>query len=147
LKYNSELEEEECRLDIAEDIRIEAANYQSMAMGVATLLQLAAVLEGKVTFPHISISDKPDYAYRTVLIDMARFWQPVETLKETINMMWLYKIKYLQLHLTDHERFTFPLDEYPDLKTINEKGSREYYTIEELHDLVEYARQPDRQWL
>lgn len=77
-EYNQGLKEEEYRPDIADDIRAEAANYQSMAMGVATLLQLATVSKGNVTFPNISISDKPDYGFRIVLLDLARFWQSGE---------------------------------------------------------------------
>lgn len=141
LNYDLRLKEEEYRLDIAGGIRVEAANYNSMALGVATLLQLASASEGRMTFPKISILDEPDYGYRTVLLDLARFWQPIETIKETINMLWFYKIRYLQLHLTDHESFTFPLKEYPDLKMLNKNGSRRYYTIEELNDLVAYAKQ------
>ena len=140
-RYNPSFDEEEYHLTIGDNILIEAPDYQSMAMGVATLVQMASVTGRKVVFPYVSITDKPSYGYRSVMLDLARSWHPVETIKETIDLLWFYKTRYLHLHLSDNRRFTFPLDEFPELKTINEDGSREYYTIEELTELVEYARQ------
>ncbi|AUP78697.1 family 20 glycosylhydrolase [Flavivirga eckloniae] len=142
LGYNKTLKEEAYHLNIEKKKAfIEAANYNSLAMGTATLLQLITVKKGQVILPNISISDEPDYKYRSVMLDLARFWHPTETIKETIDLLWLYKIKYLHLHLSDNRRFTFPLEGFPELQRFDEKGSREYYTIEELKELVAYAKQ------
>ncbi|TGV04613.1 beta-N-acetylhexosaminidase [Flavivirga rizhaonensis] len=140
LGYDNNLGEEEYKLIIEKKVHIEASNYNSAAMAAATLMQLINITEDQVGFPNISISDKPDYKYRSVMLDLARFWHPMETVKEIIDLLWFYKIKYLHLHLSDNRRFTFPLDAFPNLKTVNEDGSREYYTLEELEYLVEYAR-------
>ncbi|TRX61684.1 family 20 glycosylhydrolase [Fulvivirga sp. M361] len=140
LEFNDSFKEEEYYLDVCENIKIEASNYSGLAMGTATILQLFTLSKDKIVLPRVSVYDKPDYDYRSVMLDLARFWHPVETIKETIDLLWFYKIKYLHLHLSDNRRFTFPMDDFPDLKTLNKDGSREYYTIEELKDLVEYAR-------
>lgn len=141
LNYNKNLEKEAYTLNVKKGVSIEAANYNSLAMGTATLVQLINVKDDEVTLPNISISDKPDYEYRSVMLDLARFWHPTETIQETIDLLWLYKIKYLHLHLSDNKRFTFPLEGFPELKSFDEKGARQYYTIEELKALVEYAKQ------
>lgn len=141
LGYNKKLKEEAYHLNIEKRVFIEAANYNSLAMGTATLLQLVNIEKGQASLPNISISDEPDFKYRSVMLDLARFWHPMETIKETIDLLWLYKVKYLHLHLSDNKRFTFPLEDFPELKSFDEKGSREFYTIEELKELVEYAKQ------
>ena len=141
LAYNSELQGEEYHLEVSGNVHIKAASYGALAMGAATFVQLFTISDSKLILPEVVIRDRPVYGYRSVMLDLARFWHPVETIKETIDLLWFYKIKYLHLHLSDNRRFTFPMDEFPRLKTIKEDGSREYYTIEELKHLVEYARQ------
>jgi hexosaminidase len=139
LSLDSSLEGEEYKIDIDKNIVLSAGNYKALSSAAASLIQLINQDKKKFTLPHLSIVDKPDYDYRAVMLDLARFWHPVETIKETIDLLWYYKIPYLQLHLSDNRRFTFPMDEYPDLKKIMDDGSREYYTKEELTKLVKYA--------
>ena len=141
LSFNPELEKEAYFLEVSDHVKIAAANYNSMAMGLASLFQLTKASNNQLSLPKVSVSDQPDYSYRIVMLDLARFWHPVETIKETIDLLWFYKIPYLHLHLSDNRRVTFPMEEFPDLKTIREDGSREYYTLEELEDMVEYAKQ------
>ena len=141
LLLNKELEEEEYILEINEVVNLSARNYSSLAFGVSSLLQLFNFEKSSLEIRHSVIIDKPEYNYRAVLLDLARFWHPVDVVEETIDLLWLYKIRYLHLHLSDNRRMTFPLEDYPDLKTINAKGKREYYLKEELEELVEYARQ------
>jgi len=128
-------------LIISDEIRIVASNYNAVAAGLSSVMQLMNPAKKGIKLQKVTISDQPDFEYRSVMLDLARFWNPVETIKETIDLLWFYKIRYLHLHLSDNERFTFPLDEFPDLKIVKEDGTREYYTIDELNDLVEYARQ------
>ncbi|MDX2415695.1 MAG: family 20 glycosylhydrolase, partial [Bacteroidales bacterium] len=132
---------EEYELKISENASLYASGYNSVAFGLSSLVQLMRMGGKEISLPRLSIKDKPAYEYRAVLIDLARFWHPVESVEETIDLLWFYKIRYLHLHLSDNRRMTFPLDDYPELKTINADGGREYYTREELDKLVEYARQ------
>ncbi|MCG8307198.1 MAG: family 20 glycosylhydrolase [Cytophagales bacterium] len=134
------LASEHYRLIVSEEIRITASSYNSIAMGLSTLIQLMNPDTETIALKKVIISDKPDFGYRSVMLDVARFWHPIETIKETVDLLWFYKIRYLHLHLSDNRRFTFPMDEFPKLKTVNNDGAREYYTIDELRDLVEYAR-------
>ncbi len=141
LALDENLAGEAYRLEVSESVRVEAAQYHAMARGVATLTQLLSDSAPYVALPYVHIEDDPDYPFRTAMLDLARFWHPVSTIEETLDLLWFYKVPYLHLHLSDNRRFTFPLDRFPDLKTVKEDGSREYYTREELDHLVEYARQ------
>ena len=132
---------EEYKLNIQEAIELNASNYNSMALGLASLVQSFTISNNKLLAPKMSIADKPDFAYRAVMLDVARMWHPVETLKETIDLLWMYKVPYLLLHLSDNRKVTFPFDRYPKLQMLHEDGSRWYYTKKELNDLVEYAKQ------
>lgn len=140
-EIEEDLEDEEYTLEVAEHINIKASNYNSLALGLSSLVQLITIENDAVLVSKVNITDQPEHEYRSVMLDLARFWHPVETIKETIDLLWLYKVKFLVLHLSDNRRVTFPLDKYPDLKTVNPDGTREYYTIEELNSLVAYGKQ------
>lgn len=72
-----------------------------MALGTATLLQLLQAGPKGVSVPRITIEDSPHSAYRGLLVDVARSRHGIDTLKQCVELCRLYKIRYLQLHLTD----------------------------------------------
>ncbi|MBI3817269.1 MAG: family 20 glycosylhydrolase [Planctomycetes bacterium] len=78
-------------------------------------------------------------AYSGLLIDVARKYHSISTLKQLVELCRIYQVRYLQLHLTDDQAFTFPSAAYPKLTTRNEHGGPAY-TLEELRDLESYAR-------
>jgi hexosaminidase len=86
----------------------------------------------------MSISDGPAVEYRGLMIDVARQYHSTASLKRIVQLCRLYKIRYLQLHLTDDQSFMFPSKAYPQLATQNQHGGKTY-TIAELKDLVAYA--------
>ena len=89
----------------------------------------------KGIFPLVNIKDKPDSEYRGLLIDLARMWHDVPTLKNIIDLASFYKIKYLQLHLSDDQSFTFPSEIFPKLATPDRP-----YSKKDFRDLVKYAK-------
>ena len=88
--------------------------------------------------PRLTIKDQPHSAYRGLLIDVARQYHGVATLRQCVQLCRLYKIRYLQLHLTDDQAFTFPSQAYPRLATQN-WGGGPAYTRKELEELESYA--------
>jgi hexosaminidase len=86
----------------------------------------------------MSVTDEPAVEYRGLLIDVARQYHSITSLKQAVQLCRLYKIRYLQLHLTDDQSFMFPSRTYPQLATQNHHGGQTY-TLEELKDLVAYA--------
>ena len=117
---------------------VRGGDYAAVAMGTVTLLQAMRVEGGKATLPGLAVSDRPASPYRGLLIDVARQWHSVDVLEQLIVMCRLYKIRYLQLHLTDNESFTFPSRAFPQLATVS-KGKRRHYTPAELKALVRFA--------
>jgi hexosaminidase len=134
LAIDKRLGAEAYELDVGDRAVVKGGSYKGVVWGLVTLLQSANVENGRVVVPHMTIADRPHAEYRGLLIDLARQWHPIETVKQAVVLCHWYKIGYLQLHMTDHESWTFPSKVYPNLATPGR-----HYTREELRDLDEYA--------
>ena len=131
------LGEEHYVLTVADRVVIRGGDYRAVAWGTVTLLQ--AIGPGRqLRLPRMKIDDRPSLPYRGLLVDVARKWHPVETLRPLVEMCRLYKIKFMQLHLNDQQSFTFPSTAFPQLRS-SYRGQRRTYTLEELRGLVRYA--------
>jgi hexosaminidase len=132
MEIDEKLGAEEYILRVTENIYLSGGSYNAVAMGMTTLLQSISP-EG--TLPRMRITDSPDYGYRSLMLDVARSYYSVESLKSAIDLCRWYKLNYLQLHLTDDSAFTFPSTAFPKLTTQGHS-----YTLKELEELNEYAR-------
>lgn len=141
------------RLDVAErSVRLRATTVEGLRNGVQTLLQLlpAAIEEDTVqsgpwTIPGGSITDKPRYPYRGVLLDVARYFYPVDFVKRYIDQAARYKYNHLHLHLTDDQGWRIEINGWERLTSYGgstETGGGEggYYTQEEYREIVRYAQ-------
>jgi len=115
-------------------VRIEAAGLKGLSYATATLLQLIGQSKSGAISP-VEIRDAPDCIYRSFMVDVGRNAHSLESLKETIDLLWFYKVDSLQLHLTDDQRFAFPSKAYPKLLT--ERGK---ITWDQFAELERYAR-------
>ena len=88
-------------------------DYRATAEGTATILQLLGRRDGQVRLPRLSIKDWPHADYCEVLLDVARQDHPIEAIKKVVQICRFYKARYLQLHLTDDQGWTFPSTKYP----------------------------------
>lgn len=79
-----------------------------------------------------SIDDQPRYPWRGVLIDVARHFISIETLRHVVDGMAELKMNVLHLHLTDDQAFRFECRSYP-------LASGEHLKQQALKDLVAYA--------
>ncbi len=139
LVSDPKLKDEQYTLAVTDRAEIRAGSYRGAAWGTITLIQALAPQSRELArLPRIQVADEPAVAYRALLIDCARQWHPPQVIKDVIVMCRLYKINFLQLHLTDDQLFTFPSKAFPSLPTV-EKGQRRHYTREELLDLVRFA--------
>ncbi|MCM2373018.1 family 20 glycosylhydrolase [Aporhodopirellula aestuarii] len=97
-----------------DQIQIATSSLRGLAHATATLLQLVGAYDtGEL--PQLSINDSPTLSYRNFMVDMGRNPHSVELLKETIDLLWFYKVDSMQLHLTDDQRFAFPSTAFPKL--------------------------------
>ena len=84
--------------------------------------------------PCCEIFDEPRFAWRGLLVDVARHFISAAALQRTIDGMAACKLNVLHLHLTDDQAFRFPSRSLP---ITNERQ----YSVAELSGLVEYAAQ------
>lgn len=131
---DSSLKGEEYQVKIDNQIIITGGTYNAVAMGTATIMQMLQLDEKNCCWQKGTIRDYPDLHFRGLLIDVARRKHDLANLKNIVRLCRWYKINYLQLHLTDHESFTFPSEIYPQLVT-----DESHFTESELSDLVNYA--------
>ena len=120
-----------------ETVTIKGATQGAILYGLMTLDQIllgdvCRTLSGKIA--PVEIDDQPRFGYRSLMLDPARHFLPPEDVKFYIDQMVRYKYNVLQLHLTDDQGWRIEIKKHPRL---TEKG--EFYTQEELKDLVHYA--------
>ncbi|AIY67705.1 beta-N-acetylhexosaminidase [Pseudoalteromonas piratica] len=106
--------------------------------GLTTLVQLAA--NGKaqtLNVPSVIISDNPRFAWRGLLIDSARHFISIETIKRQLSTMASAKLNVLHWHLTDDQGWRIESKRFPKLTEKASDGL--YYTQAEVLDVIHYA--------
>ncbi len=94
------------RLEIgAEGIRLRAADPPGLYYGASTLAQWLRIHlwgqgHGPRTVPSLTVSDRPDFLQRGVMLDVSRDKVPtLDTLKRLIDLLAGWKINQLQLYI------------------------------------------------
>jgi hexosaminidase len=137
-RYPSFRENEAYTLTISTDgVTLTSATPLGVLHGFATLRQIVFSAAPDAPLPALTISDSPRFAWRGILIDVARHFISVDTLKRQIDAMELAKFNVLHLHLSDNEGFRVESLRYPKLQQIASHG--QYYTQAQIRDLVAYA--------
>jgi hypothetical protein len=118
-------------------------DYRATAEGSSTLLQLLRKDKDEFHLPRLTIKDWPHADYCGVMLDVARQDHPIEAIKKVVQLCRLYKARYLQLHLTDDQGWTFPSTRYPQLGSNNHGAhggiAPRVYKLKDLKELVAYA--------
>ena len=130
--------EESYSLSVGDQATVRGGSYGAVAMGTASLLQAIIVKGTAAALPHLMLVDSPDKAYRGLMVDVARQYHSIDNLKQIVELCRLYKIRFLQLHLTDDQGFMFPSTAFPKVLTQVQNGGKPY-TLDELNGLVAYA--------
>ena len=107
--------------------------------GLETFLQLVRGDEDGFYVPGVSIKDKPRFAWRGLLIDVARHFQPMHVLKRNIDALAAVKMNVLHWHLTEDQGFRPESKVFPKLHGMGSDGL--FYTHEEMKEIVDYAAQ------
>ncbi|OKS88655.1 family 20 glycosylhydrolase [Mucilaginibacter polytrichastri] len=68
-----------------------------------------------LSLPAVSIQDQPVYAWRGMHLDVSRHFFSVSYLKKFIDLLALYKMNKLHLHLTDDQGWRIEIKKYPKL--------------------------------
>ena len=142
--------DEAYRLSVApQRVLITASSESGLFWGVQTLRQLLPQQHaGALAIPALRIDDAPHYAWRGVMLDVARHFLPVPQVERQIDLLSRYKLNVLHWHLTDDQGWRIRIDKYPKLTDVGAwrteaDGSRSggFYTKQQIREVVEYARQ------
>lgn len=126
--------DESYRLVVSADgITLDAATRFGAMRGMETLLQLVH----NSTVPLVTINDHPRFPWRGVLIDSARHFMPVETLKRQIDGIAAARMNVFHWHLTDDQGWRFGSSHYPQLQEKASDGL--WYSPQQMRDVVSYA--------
>lgn len=95
---------ESYRLDVTEaSVIVSGTDAAGLFYGVQTLGQLVEPAPGGWQIPAVRIVDAPRFAYRGVMLDVARHFHDVATVKAYIDRTSALKFTHLHLHLTDDQ--------------------------------------------
>lgn len=147
------LGEEGYRLEITGDrLTLSACRPAGIFHGIQTLRQLlppavelAQVRSDPWSLPAVTITDRPRFAWRGAMLDLARHFFGVGEVKRYIDHLAYYKLNRLHLHLTDDQGWRIAIQSWPNLALRGgsaavggDRGG--YFTPEEYQDIVSYAQ-------
>ena len=139
----------------ASAVTITAARPAGLFYGVQTFRQLLPALieyeavradaKRPLQAPAVRIVDSPRFEWRGAMLDVSRHFFSVDEVKRYIDLIALYKLNRLHLHLADDQGWRIEIKSWPNLAKIG--GSTEvgggpggYYTQAQYSDIVAYAR-------
>lgn len=132
-------------------ISIRAPHPAGCFYGIQTLLQLlpseifcASVQSVPWLIAGGTILDAPRYAWRGLMLDVARHFFKPDDVKRLIDALALYKINRLHLHLTDDQGWRIESKSWDKLTAVGGSSAVDnapggYYTQAEYTELVAYA--------
>jgi hexosaminidase len=118
--------------------KIHAATPLGSMRGLQTFLQLVSITGDGFAAPIVSIEDQPRFVWRGLLIDSARHFIPLAIIKRNLDGMEAVKMNVFHWHLSDNEGFRVESKKFPKLQDLGSDG--QFYTQEEVRDLIVYAR-------
>ena len=139
-------------------ITISGASEAGIFYGIQTLRKATPV--GKhisVQYAPVIIKDTPRFAYRGMMLDVARHFVTVDFVKKYIDLLALHNVNRFHWHLTEDQGWRIEIKAYPKLTEIGSqrketvigrntgqfdgKAHGGFYTQEQIKDIVEYAKE------
>ena len=131
--------DESYRIEInSRGIRLDAQSTEGALHGLETILQLVYDDGGRFYLPYVTMVDTPRFAWRGMMIDVARHFIPVQVIKRNLDAMASVKMNVLHIHLSDDEGFRVESKRFPLLQANGSNG--QYYSQAEIKDIISYAR-------
>ena len=150
IKNDSFFNDEAYNLKIGVDkINITGKTAEGIYRGVKTLEQILKLTEfnynsKKLFLAGGEITDEPLYEYRGAMLDVSRHFFSVSDVKRYIDILSIYKINYLHLHLSDDQGWRIEIKSWPKLTQIGGQtgvggGKGGFYSQEDFREIVKYA--------
>jgi len=133
-------------------VEITGANVKGVFYGVQSLLQLFYhnyQADNKlIQISCCTIKDAPRYAWRGFMLDESRHFFGKAKVKQLLDLMAYHKLNKFHWHLTDAPGWRIEIKKFPKLTKIggigclsDPKAKAQYYTQEEIKEIVDYASQ------
>jgi hexosaminidase len=120
------------QLDITTtDIKITGVDGAGVFNGLQSLSSLITL--GSTQVPVLTVNDEPHYAFRGLLIDVARNFHDKTFILTLLDQMAAYKLNKLHLHLGDDEGWRL---EIPSLPELTEVSSRRCFDLNDKNCLL-----------
>ncbi|MFJ6679805.1 family 20 glycosylhydrolase [Microbacterium sp. NPDC091382] len=128
----------------ATGIRVTGADAAGLHYGVQTLGQLIRRDGDRWAVPPVRVEDAPRFAYRGVMLDVARHFHDVPTVRAYIDRAASLKVNVLHLHLSDDQGWRLELRSRPELTatasaTAVDGAEGGFYTQDDYRAIVAYA--------
>ncbi len=136
---------ESYRIDAdADGVAVVGADAAGLFYGVQTLGQLVTADGDGWIIPAVRISDAPRFSYRGVMLDVARHFHGVDTVRSYIDRAASLKFNVLHLHLTDDQGWRLEIAGRP---LLTERAAATsvggdpggFFTQDEYRDIVDHA--------
>ncbi|MYM32710.1 family 20 glycosylhydrolase [Duganella sp. CY15W] len=114
------------------------AGAHGVANGIQSLLQM---LSPAATLPLGEVLDAPRYAYRGLMLDVARHFVGKQSVLRLLDDMARYKLNTLHLHLSDDEGWRVEIAALPELTEVG--GQRGYAQPQEQALCASFGSGPD----
>lgn len=166
--YDQTMAEEAYVLNVGtKSIDIKASTLRGFNWAVQSLKQMMpveiyagkAASEVEWTVDCCQINDEPRFGYRGLLIDEARHFFGMETIKDVLDVMEIHKLNKLHWHITDDQGWRIEIKKYPLLTQVGSirketlvghlrrstvydgtpYGEGMWYTQDQIREIVEYA--------
>ena len=166
--YDQTMAEEAYVLNVGtKSIDIKASSLRGFNWAVQSLKQMMpveiyagkAVEDVEWTVDCCQITDAPRFGYRGLLIDEARHFFGMETIKDVLDVMEIHKLNKLHWHITDDQGWRIEIKKYPLLTQVGSirketlvghlrrstvydgtpYGEGMWYTQDQIREIVEYA--------
>ena len=119
-------------------------------------LRRARISDEPLAVPCRLIRDQPRFAWRGVMLDVARHFMPVADVLRFIDLIAFHKLNVLHLHLTDDQGWRIEVPGWPRLVTVaawrprsmlgssvharyDDRPHGGYYTADDLREIVAHA--------
>ena len=132
-------EDESYHLEITStQVTLSAPNPLGVMHGMQTFLQLVKSTPQGFVVPAVTIDDQPRFPWRGLMLDTGRHFQPLDTVRQTLDGMEAVKLNVFHWHLSEDQGFRVETKAFP---LLTEKGSDGlFYTQSEIRGILEYAR-------
>jgi hexosaminidase len=93
----------------------------------------------------VGITDQPRFAYRGAMLDVSRHFFTVKEVEQYLDILALYKLNVLHLHLADDQGWRIQLDSRPKLTAMGSLtqvggGPGGFYTKQDYQAILDYAK-------